>query len=46
MTHVREAERDDLRRLAKLLLWLAPRDHVAAGLRKLADRIEIKEQRP
>lgn len=39
-------ERDDLRRLAKLLLWLAPRDNLANGLRRLAGWVEVKEQRP
>ena len=39
------AERDDLRRLLKLLLWLAPRDILAAYLRALADKIEVKETR-
>ena len=37
-------ERDDLKRTAKLLLWLVPRDKVAEGLRKLADVIEVKSQ--
>ena len=39
-------ERDDLKRLTRLLLWLAPRDRLAAGLRRLADHIEVKEARP
>jgi hypothetical protein len=38
-------ERDDLKRLAVLLLVLVPRDHAARGLRWLADRIEVKEVR-
>lgn len=42
---MRPAERDDLRRLAILLFWLAPRDWVACGLRWLADRVEVKETR-
>lgn len=36
------AERDDLRRLARLLLWLVPRDQLARALRWLASRIEVK----
>lgn len=38
------AERDDLRRLASLLLWQVPRDQLARGLRWLADHIEVKER--
>lgn len=34
------AERDDLKRLFKLLVWLAPRDILAAHLRNLADKID------
>lgn len=36
------AERDDLRRLAHLLLILVPRDKTAQGLRRLAALIEVK----
>lgn len=39
-------ERDDLRRLAKLVFWLAPRDHLAQALRRAADHIEVRETRP
>lgn len=42
---MRPQERDDLRRTAKLLFWLAPRDHLAIGLRKLADRVEVKARK-
>ena len=37
---IHPAYRDDLRRLALLVLWLAPRDILAAHLRALADKIE------
>jgi hypothetical protein len=36
------AERDDLRRLAALVFWFAPRDYAARELRRLADLIEVK----
>jgi hypothetical protein len=41
---MRPQERDDLRRLLKLLLWLAPRDWLALGLYKLAEWIQVKER--